>query len=80
MIVPDAVGDYSDLVQREGVGVVLPFDARKEQAEAVLTEFMMRYKQDSEMLRKHCQAVARRELDIQRYTGNLEAVYRRLCK
>lgn len=78
VIVSDAVGDYSDLVQREGLGAVLPYHATAEQAETLLVKFLTRYEQDAEALRAHCQAVAERELDIGRNVENIAFGYQRL--
>jgi hypothetical protein len=64
--------------KNEGLGAVLPYHATAEQAETVLVEFLARYKQDSEALRVHCQAVARRELDIGRHVNSMATLYHRL--
>ncbi len=80
--ITDCVGDYSDLVRREGLGIVLPTQTldSKWPDPSSLRPFLGAYLAAPANLRSRCQAVAREQLDIDRSSQALTTLYERLLR
>jgi glycosyltransferase involved in cell wall biosynthesis len=73
------VGDYSELVHREGIGVALSATCTGLDATAgELVAFVESYVRAPLRMRDRCQAIARAHLDLESHIPAIGCLYRRL--
>jgi glycosyltransferase involved in cell wall biosynthesis len=80
VILSEGIGDYSELARRTGVGVVLAHHTSAVDVSKALADFLRRYQQESEELRRQCRAVAERELATNVHVPRIAAIYDKLAK
>lgn len=80
VLLSDHIGDSSDLVRRERVGLVVPPDAAANERTSLLREFLNDYLAAPEQWRSRCRAVARRCLDSDVHLPKLVELYHRLAQ
>ena len=78
IILTEGVGDYSALVQRKGIGCVLPHLNASRDLHAALSCFLERYQNSFHALRKQCTASARRSLGWNTAIKTFYALYSEL--
>jgi glycosyltransferase involved in cell wall biosynthesis len=78
VIMSDGIGDYSELTQRENVGLVLPTDASEADIDAGLKTFLDEYRSDPESWQTRCRRVAREHLDSDVHLPKIIKLYERL--
>lgn len=79
ILISEGIGDYSELVRREGLGCVLPA-APMPPADAVLERFLEGYGASAAAMRLRCRGVAERQLSAERAAQILGELYRMLWR
>ncbi len=83
VIISDYVGDYSDLIQQEGLGTVLPYNATIQQKKSLISGFLAMYETNYERIRFLCQKKSLLEMDTSRQINDISKLYQGLfsdCK
>lgn len=78
VIISEAVGDYSQLVRGERVGMVLPSEEKGDEINILLKTFLTEYKKAPQEWRERCRRIADDRLDIARYLPTIVARYEKL--
>ncbi len=78
VLIHPGIGDYSDLVHRESLGVVIPHELTGRDTESRLESFLSPYQRDSEPVRHSCRKIAREKYSWDVHVPKLAALYDRL--
>jgi len=79
VIMSERVGDCSELLRRERVGVALPPGAADRAIQDALSGFLDSLKESPQSWRDRCHRTARRYLDSERHLAKVTAVYDKLA-
>ncbi|MBU1909615.1 MAG: glycosyltransferase, partial [Verrucomicrobia bacterium] len=78
VIIHPNIGDYSELVQKEVLGVVVPHEADEQTLSSCLEPFLASYTASADLLQARCRVVAREQLSWDAHLHKLPALYDRL--
>lgn len=78
VVLSEGVGDFSELADRTGAGVVLPSGCDDATALDLLKRYVIAYLTDTAGIRSRCQDVARQNLDLRSWVRELAAAYERV--
>lgn len=80
VILSDGIGDYSDLMRREQVGLVMTSCVEVEEENTRLQRFLEGYSDHPAAWRQRCRQVARQRLDSSHYQPRIAELYERLVR